>query len=78
MVRHLFIVSRDHPWLYAHLLERFEDDPNVGVVLDRRTADRRIANQTGLTHTDRRKKERRRPIAPEDDLRLRSHYIVER
>jgi hypothetical protein len=74
-VRHLFIVSRDHPWLYTHLTERFERDPNVTVILDRRIADRRAV--TSSVAADRRRRERRRPVAPDDDLRRRSHYIVE-
>ena len=76
MVRHVFIVSRAHPWLYSHLLERFSDDPNVLVVLDRRLAERRRGQSTCL-HPERRKGDRRRTVRPEDDLHTRSHYIVE-
>ena len=77
MVRHLFVVSRDHPWLYRHLLERFEDDRNVEVILDRRVGERRAVSLTLGRHRNRRKTHRRRAIPPEDDLRVRSHYIVE-
>jgi hypothetical protein len=76
-VRHLFIVSRDHPWLYSHLLERFQDDPNVDVILDRRRAERRATGAAPPTEHDRRKTERRRRVEPDEDLRIRSHYIVE-
>ena len=77
MVRHLFIVSRDHPWLFAHLQERFVDDPNVEVILDRRVVDRRAARSTLERDHDLRKRDRRREIPAADDLRVRSHYIVE-
>jgi hypothetical protein len=77
MVRHLFIVSRDHPWLFAHLQERFGDDPNVDVILDRRVGDRRAAPLTVEPAHDRRRRDRRREIPAADDLRVRSHYIVE-
>jgi len=54
MARYLFIVSLRHPALYAHLSQRFSDDPNAQVVLDRRLASRRQAEiSVGL--------ERRRP-----------------
>jgi hypothetical protein len=76
-MRHVFIVSRDHPWLYRHLVERFQDDPDVHVILDRRIAERRIAQSTAPQQSERRQKERRRAVPPEDDLRTRSHYIVE-
>jgi hypothetical protein len=76
VARHLFIVSRAHPWLYTHLLERFQDDPNVGVILDRRVGDRRSAEAPPV-QGNRRKNERRRTIPAEDDLGVRSHYIVE-
>lgn len=74
-MRHLFIVSRAHPWLYAHLRERFLDDQNVDVILDRRLADRR-ASAVATPH-DRRKGDRRRALSEDEDLRIRSHYIVE-
>jgi hypothetical protein len=77
MVRHLFIVSREHPWLYSHLLERFEDDPNVVVILDRRRGDRRRGPSDIPPASERRKADRRRAVPPGDDLRSRSHYIVE-
>jgi hypothetical protein len=76
-LRHLFIVSRDHPWLYAHLLERFHDDPNVDVILDRRRGERRAAGSTASPRQERRRGDRRRAVLPDDDLRVRSHYIVE-
>jgi hypothetical protein len=75
VLRHLFVVSREHVWLYTHLRERFEDDPNVGVILDRRVGERRSASMA--TRHERRERERRRPPSPEEDLTVHSHYIVE-
>jgi hypothetical protein len=75
-MRHFFIVSREHSWLHAHLRERFQDDPDVGVILDRRVAERR-RTAADATPGDRRKRERRRPLSQDEDLRERSHYIVE-
>jgi len=76
-VRYIFVVSRDHPWLYRHLLERFEGDRDVEVVQDRRRADRRSQASVSPFPYERRKQERRRAIGTEDDLRVHSHYIVE-
>ena len=74
-MRHLFIVSREQTWLYAHLRERFEHDPKVEVILNRRVAERRAARIE--TAYERRRQERRRPVSDHEDLRIRSHYIVE-
>jgi hypothetical protein len=41
MARHLFLVSRHEARLYEYLLERFRDDGNVEVILDRRRGERR-------------------------------------
>lgn len=76
-MRHLFIVSRGQPWLYAYLLDRFEGDPNVTVILDRRVSERRATPSPVAVPRERRVSERRRPVLPEEDLRVRSHYIVE-
>jgi hypothetical protein len=75
-MRYLFIISRNHPWLYTDLLERFRDDANVEVILDRRVSERRTAAVPG--QGEKRKKDRRRPVSPNDDLRVRSYYIVTR
>jgi hypothetical protein len=76
-VRYKFVVSRDHQWLYMHLLERFQDDRDVDVILDRRVTDRRVERLREHMAQERRQGERRRAVAPDDDLRVRSHYIVE-
>jgi len=41
MARHLFLVSRHDARLYEYLVERFRDDGNVEVILDRRHGERR-------------------------------------
>jgi hypothetical protein len=76
-VRYLYIVSREHRWLYRHLVERFQDDPDVEVILDRRLSERRTQPSGPAPEQERRRSERRRPISPDDDLRVRSHYIIE-
>jgi hypothetical protein len=76
-VRYLYIVSREHRWLYRHLVERFQDDPDVEVILDRRVGERRTQPSGPAPEQERRRSERRRPISPDDDLRVRSHYIIE-
>jgi len=76
-VRYVFIVSRAHAWLYRHLVERFQDDPDVGVILDRRTGERRSTASVVEPVRERRRAERRRAVPTQDDLQVRSHYIVE-
>jgi hypothetical protein len=76
-MRHVFVVSRDHSWLYRHLVERFQDDPDVHVIMDRRVAERRVGPSASAPQHERRQTERRRTVPPEDDLGSRSHYIVE-
>jgi len=58
-------------------VERFQDDPDVEVILDRRVAERRTQPSPPPAEQDRRRSERRQPISPDDDLRVRSHYIIE-
>jgi hypothetical protein len=76
-VRYVFIVSRAHTWLYQHLVERFQDDPNVQVILDRRIAERRSQSPKPEYALERRRSERRRVLDPEENLQVHSHYIVE-
>jgi hypothetical protein len=75
MARHLFIVSRDHRRLYDYLVERFRDDTNVAVILDRRRGDRRAGRGKPVAE-EQRVRERRRRLPPDDDLNTRSHLIV--
>jgi hypothetical protein len=75
VARHLFIVSRYHRRLYDYLTERFHDDANVAVILDRRRGDRRAGSGEPVAE-ERRAGERRRRLPPDDDLNIRSHIIV--
>lgn len=74
MARHLFIVSGRHPALYDYLLQRFSDDPNAQVILDRRRADRRQADAP-VTLERRHAYRRQRPDVSEE-LRRRSVAVV--
>ena len=67
--RYLFVVSQQHPNLYELLVERFQDDKNVEVILDRRAAAQEPAEAHGPE--DRRQR-------PRNELGLRSHLIVTR
>lgn len=71
MARHLFIVSRDHTGLYHDLVERFRDDKNVQVILDRRRDGGNAASDS-----ERREGERRSRSEIDEELRTRSHVIV--
>jgi len=74
MARHLFLVSRHEARLYEYLLERFRDDGNVEVILDRRRGERR-----GGPHgqeSDRRRSDRRTRREVDAELRIRSHVIL--
>lgn len=73
MARHVFVVSRHHARLYDYLIERFQDDKKVEVVLDRRVAERRYG---GVPAGPDRRVGDRREKRPGDDLMLRSHVII--
>jgi hypothetical protein len=72
MARHLFVVSRSETSLYQYLIERFIDDPNVEVILDRRRGERRRRGSPGLP--ERRQADRR--THPEVDLELQSRSLA--
>jgi len=57
MARELFIVSRDRPDLYRYLTQTFADAPNVEVLWDRRTRERRRTSDG--VRAERRRGERR-------------------
>ena len=67
--RYLFVVSRQHRELYDLLVERFQDDTKVEVILDRRVQTQEArAGEFGVN--DRR--------SSTDDLTRRSHLIITR
>ena len=69
--RYLFVVSRQHEQLFELLVERFQGDQNVEVVLDRRVAISERASEHEMS-------ERRQRRSPRDDLSVRSHLIITR
>jgi hypothetical protein len=74
MARHLFLVSRHEARLYEYLLERFRDDGNVEVILDRRRGERRRRPQS--QEPDRRRSDRRARREVDLELQVRSHVIL--
>ena len=74
MGRTLFIVSRQHPDLYAYLRERFATDTAVEVILDRRLVQRR--QRDAPRDAERRLADRRARPEVEIELRTRSHAII--
>jgi len=76
MARHLFLVSRHETRLHEYLLERFRDDGNVEVILDRRCAERRRRSPGHGQEADRRRSERRTRREIDLELQVRSHVIL--
>ena len=76
MARHLFLVSRQEGRLYEYLLERFRDDANVEVILDRRRGERRRRSPGQAHHADRRRSDRRARREIDLELQVRSHVIL--
>ena len=74
MARHLFLVSRLEARLYEYLLERFRDDGNVEVILDRRRGERR--RRPHDQQPDRRRSDRRTRREVDLELQSRSHVIL--
>jgi hypothetical protein len=74
MARHLFLVSRREPRLYEYLVDRFRDDANVEVILDRRRGERR--SRSGHQGPERRRADRRFRREIDAELQVRSHVIL--
>jgi hypothetical protein len=74
MARYIFIVSLRHRALYDYLLQRFSDDPNAQVILDRRRGERRQA-EIPVVPEHRRADRRQRPDLS-GELRRRSVAVV--
>jgi len=74
MARYLFVVSRHDTRLYEYLVDRFRDDGNVEVILDRRRGERR----SRFEHPDpeRRRADRRTRREIDRELQIRSHVIL--
>jgi len=78
MPRHIFVVSRLHPELYEYLTNRFQQDGNVRVILDRRHGQRRQIRATRPPPEGERRwrLERRTRLSVDEELRSRSHTII--
>src|SRR5262245_11754561 len=74
MARHLFLFSRLEARRYEYLLERFRDDGNVEVILDRRRGERRRRSER--QEPERRRSDRRTRREVDLELQLRSHVIL--
>jgi len=74
MARHLFLVAHHEAGLYEYLLERFQKDSKVEVILDRRRDQRR--RKSGHDGPDRRRVDRRRRREIDLQLLVRSHVIL--
>ena len=74
MARHLFIVARDQPDLWAHLAREFRGEAGVEVLLDRRRAQRRRSTQPAAA--DRRRRERRAHPPIDQDLSTMNFALV--
>jgi hypothetical protein len=66
MPRYLFIVSRDQPALYEFAKQRFANDDQIEVIMDRRTS------RGPPPHRE----ERRRQPDLSDELRVYSYVLV--
>lgn len=58
MAKHLFIVSRQSPDLYAYLTREFSSEPDVTVILDRRQHERRAGEREAAGLAERRQSDR--------------------
>ena len=67
MRREVFVVARDRPDLYRYLSQTFADAKNVEVIWDRRTEERRRAEDG--TPRDRRQRDRRTRRTADDEIR---------
>lgn len=74
MANYLFIVSREHPLLHDYLCERFADDRNVRVILDRRGVRSPGDSPEPVGHGSRNR--RVRP-GVDEEIRTSAHALVD-
>jgi len=74
MARHLFLVAHQETGLYEYLLERFQGDSNVELILNLRREQRR--RMPGHKGSERRHIERRTHREVDLELLVRSHVIL--
>ena len=77
MARQLVIVAREHPDLYDYLRQRFTDEAQAEVLLDRRIRQRRAEQVPVPAAAERRLQDRRGRPGVDALLRSRSHVIVD-
>ena len=75
MPRHLFIVSRETPYLADYMREQFASEPDVEVLVDRRQGGDRRAQATPVA-SERRGGDRRRSSDVDRQLRESFHALV--
>ena len=68
MSRHLFIVSRETPYLAEYMRDQFGDEPNVEIFVDRRQRERRLDQPSSP--------ERRGRLDVDRELRESFHVLV--
>jgi hypothetical protein len=77
MAAHLFIVSRQHPDLFAYLSNQFAQEPDVHVMLDRRQGERRRgADRRTFTRGERRQADRRTMTVVTENLTSLGYAFV--
>ena len=77
MGRHLFIVSRQHPQLYAYLARTFAAELDVEVLVDRRAGDRRgEGGRRTMPRGERRSAERRSAREVSEAVRALGYAFV--
>ncbi len=76
MARQLVIVARGHPDLYQYLRQRFSDEAQAEVLLDRRLGQRRAEHVPVPAAVERRRQDRRGRPDVDAMLRSRSHVIL--
>jgi len=74
MRREVFVVARDRPDLYRYLSQTFADAKNVEVIWDRRTGERRRAEDAPTR--DRRQRDRRTRRAADDEIRRLGYVFL--
>ena len=72
MPRHLFIVSRETPYLAEYMREQFGDEPNIEVFVDRR----RRQCDPAAAPDERPRPERRERLDVDRELRESFHVLV--
>jgi hypothetical protein len=74
MPRHLFIVSRETPYLAEYMREQFGDEPNIEVFVDRRRGQGDVEAASDPHQHPRH--ERRERLGVDRELRESFHVLV--